>query len=249
MRRGRPEFRIIYVTRLTRNDKIQQKQGSILYFFYFPFSFCELVDPNYLTRPTRILKNRIYQQKTKPVLFLVLWDKPDPWPEFRIIYVTRPTRIGRIQQKQGSNFLFIFLFFSTSFCELVDPNYLTRPTRIIKNRIFQQEKTRSALFVVLWDRPDPNSESYTSRGQLELMKYSKNKVLIFYFFHFFNTILWVGRPELPDEADPNYQKSDFSAKKRVVSYFWYCETGPTRIQNHIRDDADTNCWNAAKTRF
>ena len=135
MRRGRPEFRIIYVTRLTRNDKIQQKQGSILYFFYFLVSFCELVDPNYLTRQTRILKNRIFQLKTRHVLFLELWDRPDPWPEFRIIYVTRSTRIDKIQQKQGSTFLYIVFYFSSSFCELVDPNYLTRPTRILNSNV------------------------------------------------------------------------------------------------------------------
>ena len=176
MRRGRPEFRIIYVTRLPRNDKIQQKQGSILYFFYFLVSFCELVDPNYLTRPTRILKNRIYQQKTKPVLFLVLWDKPDPWPEFRIIYVTRPTRIGRIQQKQGSNFLFIFLFFQLHF--------------------------------VSWS----------------------------------TLITWPGRPE-------SSKIGFFSRKKRGPPYLWYCETGLTRIQNHIRHEANSNWWNTAKTRF
>ena len=31
-------------------------------------------------------------------------------PEFRIIYVTKPTRIENIQQKQGSDFLLILFF-------------------------------------------------------------------------------------------------------------------------------------------
>ena len=55
--------------------------------------------------------------------------------------------------------------------------------------------------------------------------------------------IYVTRPTRTDKI------ACFSKKKRRLSYFWYCETGPTWFQYHIPDEADPNWWKTAKTRF
>ena len=41
-------------------------------------------------------------------------------------------------------------------------------------------------------------------------------------------------------AQLKLRKIGYSSKKRGISNIWYCETDPTRIQNHVRDEADPN---------